>query len=76
MIGSLANVPPDRLYEIVGDRLGKDQAYLLDAGFIRDSLGWAPAISLAEGLERCYQWVSLNQQDFSASDATSYIHKA
>lgn len=75
MIGTLVNVPPDRLYEIAGDRLGKDQAYLLDAGFIRDSLGWAPAIGLKEGLGRCHEWVQRNLDDFAVRD-TRYVHQA
>ena len=75
MIGSLVNVAPEQLYEVTGDRLGKDQAYLLDAGFIRDSLGWAPAIGLREGLGRCHEWVKHNLGDFAARD-TRYVHQA
>ena len=61
--------------EVVGERLGKDAAYMLDSTKIRKDLGWTDTISLSEGLDDCIAWVErylpdLKQQSFD------YIHKA
>ena len=61
--------------EIVGERLGKDAAYMLDSSKIRKELGWTDTIGLSEGLDDCIAWVDrylpdLKQQSFD------YVHKA
>jgi dTDP-glucose 4,6-dehydratase len=40
----------------VQDRPGHDRRYAIDAGKIRDELGWTPSISFEEGLERTVAW--------------------
>jgi dTDP-glucose 4,6-dehydratase len=74
-IGAMLGIAPADLYEVTGDRIGKDQAYLLDATLIRQSLGWAPQIGLREGLERCLDWTKRNYDHF-ATAATHYEHQA
>ena len=65
----------DANVEVVGERLGKDAAYMLDSTKIRKELGWSDSIGLSEGLDDCIAWVErylpdLKQQSFD------YVHKA
>lgn len=39
----------------VADRPGHDLRYAIDPGRIRDELGWRPAVTLEQGLERTVQ---------------------
>jgi dTDP-glucose 4,6-dehydratase len=60
--------------EIVGERLGKDAAYMLDSTKIREKLGWKDKITLDAGLAECVSWIKdnlavLKRQPFD------YIHK-
>ena len=60
--------------EVVGERLGKDAAYMLDSSKLRQKLGWKDKISLDAGLADCMTWVKgnlaeLKQQPFD------YMHK-
>jgi dTDP-glucose 4,6-dehydratase len=60
--------------EIVGERLGKDSAYILDSSKARDTLGWQDTIELDDGIDETISWVDrhlteLRQQPFD------YIHK-
>lgn len=73
-IGAMLGIAPADLYEVTGDRIGKDQAYLLDATLIRQSLGWAPRIGLHDGLERCLAWIERNYDHF-ATAPTQYEHQ-
>ena len=45
------------LVEVADDRLGKDRAYRLDAGLIRERLGWNDRITLGRGLAMTLAWV-------------------
>jgi len=44
----------------VGERLGQDAAYVIDSGKARAELGWAPAISLEDGLTGTIDWIEKN----------------
>ena len=60
--------------EVVGERLGKDAAYMLDSTKLRQSLGWSDRVGLDEGIGQCIDWVRkhlevLKQQPFD------YVHK-
>lgn len=64
----------DASVEIVGERLGKDAAYMLDSTKLRETLGWRDRISLNRGLDECIVWVQrhfdeLRHQEFD------YVHK-
>jgi dTDP-glucose 4,6-dehydratase len=60
--------------EVVGERLGKDTAYLLNSDKVRDQLGWRDQISLEQGLDEVIAWVErwisdLRRQPFD------YVHR-
>ena len=60
--------------EIVGDRPGKDAAYLLDSTKARQSLDWQPRIELDQGIDETIRWVTDNLEDLKKQPA-DYIHK-
>lgn len=49
------------LIEFVKDRPGHDARYAIDPSRIRDELGWRPAVSLEQGIERTVEWFLNNQ---------------
>jgi dTDP-glucose 4,6-dehydratase len=59
---------------VAEERLGKDQAYLLDSQKIRQELGWQDQISLAEGLGATLAWVDDHLSTLETLPA-DYIHK-
>lgn len=73
-ICDLTNVAFDDVAEVSQDRLGKDQAYLLDSEKLNSELGWKESISLDEGLRRCSEWVSENL-DILRTVSPVYRHK-
>jgi len=60
--------------DVVGERLGKDSAYLLDCTLARERLGWWPLIELEEGIERSIRWVSDNLETLK-QQPQNYVHK-
>lgn len=60
--------------EDVGERLGKDAAYLLDSAKARDTLGWQDQISIEQGIEETIAWVRDNL-DILKKLPFDYIHK-
>lgn len=60
MICEITNVSFDNLVEFTEERLGKDQAYFLDATKIYQELGWSPQINMETGLDRCARWCMEN----------------
>lgn len=68
------SVPFCDCVEVVGERLGKDAAYLLDSSKLRRELGWSDTISLDAGIEDCIAWVRANFDDL-CSQPIDYIHK-
>lgn len=64
----------DDVAQVSEERLGKDQAYLLDSEKIKAELGWEPQISLDEGLQRCFDWCKQNL-DAIKSLSQVYEHK-
>jgi dTDP-glucose 4,6-dehydratase len=62
------------LVEVSEDRLGKDQAYLLDSSKLRENLIWQDKINLEEGLIDTLSWVDSNFEVLKSLPA-NYIHK-
>jgi dTDP-glucose 4,6-dehydratase len=64
----------DENVAVVGERLGKDAAYLLDSTKAREGLGWHDRISLEQGIEETIAWVRGNL-DILKQLPFDYIHK-
>ena len=62
------------LVEISPDRLGKDQAYLMDSRKARRELGWQESVTFEEGVDATVQWVKDSFDEIS-SLPLNYIHK-
>lgn len=60
--------------EVVGERLGKDAAYMLDSGKLRETLGWQDSVSLEAGLDECVAWVKTHLEDLKKLPF-DYVHK-
>ena len=61
--------------EDVGERMGKDAAYLLDSTKAREALGWKDQISLEQGIEETIAWVKDNLEELK-KQPFDYMHKA
>lgn len=61
--------------EIVGERLGKDAAYMLDSSKLRRELDWKDEISLDQGLDQCVNWAKTHLEEIK-TQPYDYIHKA
>jgi dTDP-glucose 4,6-dehydratase len=73
-IADLTGVAFEDLAAVAEERLGKDQAYLLDSQKIRRELGWQDNVSLADGLTATLAWIDENLPTLSALPM-EYIHK-
>jgi dTDP-glucose 4,6-dehydratase len=60
--------------EVVGERPGKDAAYLLDSSKAKSELGWTPVVTLEAGLDETIQWVDANLDELKRQPL-DYIHK-
>ena len=54
--------PRRELIEFVTDRPGHDRRYAINAGRIRDELGWRPEVDFAGGLARTVDWYLANRE--------------
>ncbi len=75
LIAEMMGIGFDDNVEIVGERLGKDSAYLLDSSKAKEELGWQDQISLEEGIEETIKWINDNLEILK-QEAWTYIHKA
>ena len=73
-ICSLTNVNFHDIVEVTEDRLGKDQAYLLDSSKIKQKLKWTDRVNLNQGLRDTLSWVDSNFELLKSLPA-NYIHK-
>lgn len=60
--------------EVVGDRPGKDAAYLLDSGKCRSVLGWRDSVSLENGIDQVIDWARRWEKELRLQPL-KYIHK-
>jgi len=74
MIAKQLNIDFEKNVDIVGERLGKDAAYLLDSTKARETLGWQDRIPLEQGIEETIGWVKDNIGELRKQPA-EYIHK-
>lgn len=74
MICRMMNTEFERVAEIVGDRPGKDAAYLLDSHKAQDTLGWSPHVELEDGIQQTIDWVRKNL-DRLKQQPLDYVHK-
>jgi len=58
----LPHAPCSSLITFVADRPGHDRRYAIDAGKIRQELGWRPQHDFASGLRQTVQWYLDNPQ--------------
>ena len=65
----------DAATRIVDERPGQDKAYVIDASFARDTLGWSPRIDLADGLRQVFEWVDHYWDDIQQLPL-GYVHQA
>ena len=56
------------------ERLGQDKAYTIDSSKARRELGWAPLITLSEGIGQTVSWVE-KSFDAISTQPLSYVHK-
>jgi dTDP-glucose 4,6-dehydratase len=75
MICDLMGVEFDAHVEVVGERLGKDSAYLLESSKVREAFGWEDKISLEQGIQDVLGWVE-NNFTILKDQPFDYIHKA
>ncbi len=73
-IAELTGVAFTDLVEVSGERLGKDQAYLLNSDKLRQELSWTDTIELEEGVTKTLEWVDMNLETLLRQPQT-YIHK-
>jgi dTDP-glucose 4,6-dehydratase len=65
----------DSVVEDSGERLGKDQSYLLDSTAMRENFGWSDKVNLTDGLADTLSWVDTNLEQLKTLPWT-YQHKA
>ncbi|MFB0941129.1 MAG: GDP-mannose 4,6-dehydratase, partial [Paracoccaceae bacterium] len=58
--------PYFELVNFVADRPGHDLRYAIDPTRIRTELGWRPAITLTQGLEKTVRWYLDNEDWWKA----------
>jgi dTDP-glucose 4,6-dehydratase len=74
IICSMMDVDFAGLVDIVPDRPGKDQAYLMDSKKARRELGWQESLSFEECIKDTIRWVKDSLDEIS-SLPLNYIHK-
>tara|TARA_B110000003_G_C16606234_1_gene517631 strand:- start:457 stop:1443 length:987 start_codon:yes stop_codon:yes gene_type:complete len=73
-ICNIAKINFDDLVNESDERLGKDQAYLLDSSKLRNDLNWKDLISIDDGLSETMKWVDYNL-DILKRLPSNYEHK-
>ena len=61
--------------EIVPERPGKDQAYMLDSSKLRATLGWRDEIELEAGIAECVAWAERFRDHLLTMLSWDYQHK-
>ena len=61
-----------KLITYIKDRAGHDQRYAIDAGKIREELGWTPSINFEDGLSKTIDWYLANKEWIEKVTSGSY----
>jgi dTDP-glucose 4,6-dehydratase len=61
--------------ETTAERPGQDAAYVIDSGRARRAFGWAPRITLEQGLTEVIDWVNANWESIREM-SLAYQHRA
>lgn len=69
-----AGVAFDDAVEIVAERPGQDDQYLVDSTKARQRLGWTPEVAFADGIREVVRWIDQNW-DFVRSQPLEYQHQ-
>lgn len=75
LVADIVGVAANKHLKIVGERLGKDTAYLLDAKALKKKLQWVDKITLEQGILEVVNWVKDNK-DILLKMPQNYRHKA
>lgn len=60
--------------DVVGERPGKDAAYLLDSTKARQTLDWTDRVGLEAGIDETIAWVNANLEELKRQ-SFDYVHK-
>lgn len=74
MICKKMGVQFDDVVEVVGERPGKDAAYLLDSTKAKSKLNWQDNITLEQGIDETISWVNDNLNEIK-NQKSKYVHK-
>lgn len=74
LIATRLGVTFEEHVEVVGERPGKDSAYLLDSSKARTTLRWQDAMSLEAGIDETIAWIRDNLAEILAQPM-DYLHK-
>jgi dTDP-glucose 4,6-dehydratase len=75
---NLPQQPSSNLITFVTDRPGHDRRYAINAEKIRTELGWAPSVTVEEGLRRTVTWYLTNRswwEPLLSADYQTYYQK-
>ena len=72
-IAEIINIDFHEYVQVVGERPGKDSAYLLDSGKAKKILDWEDKITLEDGINQVILWVKANLKDL-LEQPLNYIH--
>jgi dTDP-glucose 4,6-dehydratase len=75
LIFQITNSENRELIEVVGDRSGKDEAYLLNSDKIRQELSWQDKTPLRNGIEMTLEWAIKFENELK-SQPSIYSHRS
>jgi dTDP-glucose 4,6-dehydratase len=74
LIANKMGLSLEDIADVGEERLGKDQAYMLDSNKLRTELGWSDHIKIDQGLSRTLAWCDKNLEILSQLP-NEYEHK-
>lgn len=64
----------EKLITFVKDRAGHDLRYAIDAGKLKNDLGWVPSVTFEQGLDRTVDWYLQNSEWLENVTSGNYTH--